>query len=180
MVQRPNEDQREHPNVVRSPKVEEKTSCNQQSEPTVVSDEEHGSGLSWPVGTESWHVHEIKPQRTLGVVQEKQRVSHQDCTLANLFQHMSYTEDGATPDSFWPLGNESWFIHEIKPQREPRACKSCAGKLMIPQSTTNNNESSQYLNATTSIDNQSSMFKQKLKITSVCHIVQWSQDRKKN
>ena len=136
MVQGPNEDKRESPNIIQSPKVKQETLCNQQSKPAVVSDEER-PGSSWPVGTESWYVHEIKPQRTLCVAQEKQRVSHQDCTLTDLSQHISDTEDEATSDLFWPLGNESWFIHEIKPQREPLALKSCVEKLMMPQSTTN-------------------------------------------
>jgi hypothetical protein len=232
LVQRPNEGQRESSKIVQSPKIEQESLCNQQSKLTVVPNEEHDADSSWPVGTESWYVHEIKPQRTLCLVQQKQCVSQQDYILADRTQHISDTEDGATSDSFWPLGNESWFIHEIKPQRESLAWKSCTETLRISQSLPNKDKPhhledllefaandgcgytetqavklddqsqvdmkqrlnqldtakitayvsdgpSQDLNATTSIDNPNSKFKQKWEMISVRHTLKESQDRKK-
>ncbi|CAF4748817.1 unnamed protein product, partial [Rotaria magnacalcarata] len=44
-------------------KIEQETSCDQQSKVTTDLDEECDANGFWPVGTESWHIHEIKPQR---------------------------------------------------------------------------------------------------------------------
>ncbi|CAF3495967.1 unnamed protein product [Rotaria socialis] len=43
--------------------------------------------------------------------------------------------DTTVSDSFWPVGIESWHIHEIKPQRECFTRKTLSVKLMITQFT---------------------------------------------
>lgn len=137
LAQRPNEGERESSKIEQSPKIKQEILRNQQPKLTVVSDEECDRDSSWPVGTESWYVHEIKPQRTLCLVQGKQCVSQQDCILADLSQPVNDAKDGATYDLFWPHGSESWFIHEIKPQRRPFAYKTSPEKLITCPSSSN-------------------------------------------
>ncbi|CAF2095777.1 unnamed protein product [Rotaria magnacalcarata] len=63
VIQRQNEDQREIKNIMLPIKIEQETSCDQQSKVTTDLDEECDANGFWPVGTESWYIHEIKPQR---------------------------------------------------------------------------------------------------------------------
>jgi hypothetical protein len=67
MTQRPNKSQRETEKRVQASKTEEETSYYQQVEPIIILDDECDSNAFWPVGTESWHIHEIKPQRQVSI-----------------------------------------------------------------------------------------------------------------
>ncbi|CAF1599828.1 unnamed protein product [Rotaria magnacalcarata] len=63
VIQRQNEDQREIKNNMPPIKIEQEISCDEQLKVTTDLDEECDANGFWPVGTESWHIHEIKPQR---------------------------------------------------------------------------------------------------------------------
>lgn len=66
---------------------------------------------TWLQGTESWHIHEIKPQRELFIKQAREE---------NLLIHERSIE--TEPDVFRPKSTESWHFHDIKPQRKASLC----------------------------------------------------------
>ncbi|CAF4568473.1 unnamed protein product, partial [Rotaria sp. Silwood2] len=136
--------------VVQSSQFENQRCYDQQSP---LSSEQNDAILSdslWPVGIESWHIHEIKPQRecftrkTLSVKFQNQRQIETVVQPSQFEDERSYHQqsslsseqnDAILSDSLWPVGIESWHIHEIKPQRECFTCKMLPVKLMITQFT---------------------------------------------
>jgi hypothetical protein len=170
LVQRSNEDQRESSRIVQSPKIEQESLCNQQSKLTVVPNEGHDADSSWPVGTESWFIHEIKPQResfawksctetlmTSQSLPNKDKPHHRE----DLLEFAANDGCGYTKAQSVKLEDQSQF------DMKQRLNQLESARIMPYIS----NEPPQHLNATTSIDNQNSMFKQKLKITSVRYTV---------
>ncbi|CAF3405712.1 unnamed protein product, partial [Rotaria sp. Silwood2] len=104
----------------------------------------------WPVVLESWHIHEIKPQRerftrkTLSGKFQNQREIETVVQPSQFEDDRSYDQqsplsseqnDATVSDSLWSVGIESWHIHEIKPQRECFTRKMLPVKLMITQFT---------------------------------------------
>ncbi|CAF2133486.1 unnamed protein product [Rotaria magnacalcarata] len=65
VIQTQNEDRREIKNIMPPIKIDQETSCDQQSKITTGLDEECDANGFWPEGTESWHIHAIKPQREI-------------------------------------------------------------------------------------------------------------------
>ncbi|CAF3995297.1 unnamed protein product, partial [Rotaria sp. Silwood1] len=85
-----------------------KHSVNEDQLPKIVIlANEIESNSQWPDGTQSWHIHEIKPQRELFIKQAREE---------NLLIQKRSIE--TEPDVFWPNGTESWHFHDIKPQRK--------------------------------------------------------------
>lgn len=96
------------------PKLEQ-DDLNEQREQTILAPIDNHDDSSWPMGTESWVIHEIKPQRDIFARKEcaKQPIKFQ--TTANSNEGCS--QQSVAGDLLWPVGTESWHIHEIKPQR---------------------------------------------------------------
>lgn len=67
LIRKSNEGEQEIGKFIQSPKVGRETSSDQQSKLNFMLNEERDSDLFWPLGTETWHIHEIKPQRELRV-----------------------------------------------------------------------------------------------------------------
>jgi hypothetical protein len=65
MIQKAIEDQQEIEKLEQPFKVEQEISSDQQLKSTMALEEERDSHSFWPDGIESWHIHEIKPQRNI-------------------------------------------------------------------------------------------------------------------
>ncbi|CAF1609084.1 unnamed protein product, partial [Rotaria magnacalcarata] len=116
---------------VESHKPEQQAFNNHESQ---LKSEQHSTVNSdsfWPAGTESWHIHEIKPQR-----QDFTSKPWIDNLVTNNEPHRDLSEsfiDRRTndePGPYWPAGTESWHIHEIKPQRECFLSRKYTDKLV--------------------------------------------------
>ena len=130
MIQTRRQERREIKKSMQVIKIEQDSSCDQQSKVIIALDEDFSSGSFWPVGTESWFIHEIKPPREIFALKTAQErvMAMKPVELGTETQPVN-----SLVYSSWPAGTESWHVHEIKPQRESFARKTVQEKLMTMQ-----------------------------------------------
>jgi hypothetical protein len=126
----PNEHKEKRKKGVESHKPEQQVLNNHEPQLKFEHNNTVNSASFWPAGTESWHIHEIKPQRQYFT--SKPWI---DNLVTNNEPHGNHYESfidlrtNDESDSYWPAGTESWHIHEIKPQREFFTSSNCTDKL---------------------------------------------------
>ncbi|CAF4237939.1 unnamed protein product, partial [Adineta steineri] len=69
--------------------IEQKDSIAEQLTSTIEFDEERSLYSFWPIGTESWHIHEIKPQRILDLPEKTSDIQ----TIISSNKIVSQTEE---------------------------------------------------------------------------------------
>jgi len=138
--QRSQYEHRQHLEQINHEYTESDENCfhQNQSNNVVVLKQQDSSNWIWPDGTETWHLHEIKPQRGLftdlfrvklmaiqhfGNNHEPNHLEQQPrFATANLYDEQLHDtivlEAPVALDSVWPVGTESWHFHDVKPQRE--------------------------------------------------------------
>ena len=72
---------------------------------------------TWPHGDQSWVDTEPKPQRENFAIKQSTDFVPNDTTHTVIEMKPDSSKIIVKPDSFWPDGQESWHIHEMKPQR---------------------------------------------------------------
>ena len=80
-TQRPNHEQPSTVQVVHMLNSEQHSSCNDQTTPTLKPIQVTESDSIWSTGTESWHVHDIKPQRERFMLMPVKQIERADTSL---------------------------------------------------------------------------------------------------